>query len=155
MRDATMSFRARGVLAFLLARPDRAWTADDLVDHGTERRAEIAVALAEVHARPGVALPGDDGTIAVAREAACDTAVSFRARGVLVFLLALLPDPRARLPLLAELADCGTEGQQAVRKALAELKDCGYYAVETGRSPNGAFRSRSHLSATPGERGEW
>jgi hypothetical protein len=50
-------------------------------------------------------------------------ALSFRARGVLLYLLAT--EPGTRLDS-SKIAAAGTEGRDAIRNALIELQDLGY-----------------------------
>ncbi|MFI0912437.1 hypothetical protein [Streptomyces abikoensis] len=62
--------------------------------------------------------------------------MSFRARGVLAFLIAKPDDWRARTESIAKE---GTEGRDAVRKAVMELKAAGYYRVVTERQKDGTL----------------
>lgn len=49
LRDPGLSFRARGVLAFMLSMPDNyRFNADDISRHGTEGRGAILTALREL-----------------------------------------------------------------------------------------------------------
>lgn len=50
-------------------------------------------------------------------------ALSFRARGVLLYLLSFEPGTRLHS---SKIAAAGTEGRDAIRNALMELQDLGY-----------------------------
>lgn len=56
-------------------------------------------------------------------ELGANPALSFRARGVLLYLLALPPGTRLDS---SKIAAAGTEGRDAIRHALVELQDVGY-----------------------------
>jgi len=88
--------------------------------------------------------------VAVDNAVAEDRRLSFRARGVLVYLLAK-PDGWA---FSAErIARDGSEGREAVRSALAELRACGYYRVTRERGDGGRVVMVTEVSDTPRE--EW
>ncbi|MFF4606123.1 hypothetical protein ACFY12_25705 [Streptomyces sp. NPDC001339] len=63
-----------------------------------------------------------------------DARLSFRARGVLAFLIS---KPDAWKVRAESLASAGKEGKEAIKTALRELKDCGYYRVVTERMADG------------------
>ncbi|MEV4741779.1 hypothetical protein [Streptomyces sp. NPDC049555] len=63
-----------------------------------------------------------------------DSRLSFRARGILAFLIAKPDDWQARTESIAKE---GTEGRDAVRTAVVELKEAGYYRVVTERQADG------------------
>ncbi|MHA7956358.1 hypothetical protein ACX9I7_01180 [Streptomyces sp. L500] len=63
-----------------------------------------------------------------------DSRLSFRARGILAFLIAKPDDWMARTDAIARE---GKEGRDAVRKAVQELKEIGYYRVVDGRGADG------------------
>ncbi|MEU5428525.1 hypothetical protein ACH4UT_10355 [Streptomyces sp. NPDC020799] len=63
-----------------------------------------------------------------------DSRLSFRARGILAFLLA---KPDGWIARTEAIATQGKEGRDAVRNAVKELKDVGYYRVVTERHSNG------------------
>lgn len=74
-----------------------------------------------------------------------DERLSFRARGVLVFLLSKPDD----WTFTAEsISTCGTEGRDAIRAVLNELSVCGYL-VQTKRRDGGRFITDSVLYEHP------
>ena len=75
-----------------------------------------------------------------------DTRLSYRARGVLVAILARPDNWRVRSE---QLAVEGKEGRDAVRAALTELKDHRYLMVEKVRQPDGTFVTEQVVSDTP------
>ncbi|MFE5717653.1 hypothetical protein [Streptomyces erythrochromogenes] len=66
-----------------------------------------------------------------------DARLSFRARGILAYLLA---KPDTWKVAADRIAKAGKEGVEAVRTALRELKDAGYYRVVTERMADGTLR---------------
>ncbi|MER7512225.1 hypothetical protein ABTX82_28280 [Streptomyces lavendulae] len=66
-----------------------------------------------------------------------DARLSFRARGILAYLLA---KPDTWKVAADRIAKAGKEGVEAVRTALRELKDAGYYRVVTERMSDGTLR---------------
>ncbi|MGW0731701.1 hypothetical protein [Streptomyces sp. NPDC002851] len=65
-----------------------------------------------------------------------DARLSFRARGILAYLLAKPDSWKVRAETIA---NAGKEGVEAVRTALRELKDAGYYRVVTERLVDGTL----------------
>ncbi|GHE09189.1 hypothetical protein [Streptomyces alanosinicus] len=65
-----------------------------------------------------------------------DSRLSFRARGILAFLLAKPDNWKVRSE---SIAAAGQEGRDAVRKALRELRTYGYYRVVTERLDDGTL----------------
>lgn len=63
-----------------------------------------------------------------------DNQLSFKARGILAYLLS---KPPSWNPCIAELAAQGQEGRAAITSALRELKRAGYAWMETTRSEDG------------------
>ncbi|MEU7583808.1 hypothetical protein AB0B50_40230 [Streptomyces sp. NPDC041068] len=63
-----------------------------------------------------------------------DSRLSFRARGILAFLIAKPDDWQVRAESIAKV---GKEGRDAVQGALRELRNCGYYRVITERLSDG------------------
>ncbi|MEV0445908.1 hypothetical protein AB0I84_10470 [Streptomyces spectabilis] len=63
-----------------------------------------------------------------------DSRLSFRARGILAFLVAKPDDWQVRAESIAKK---GKEGRDAVQAALRELRNCGYYRVITERLSDG------------------
>ena len=75
-----------------------------------------------------------------------DTRLSYRARGVLVAILARPDNWRVRSE---QLAVEGREGRDAVRAALTELREHGYLVVEKVRQPDGTFVTEQVVYDTP------
>ncbi|MFE2527454.1 hypothetical protein ACFXEL_24785 [Streptomyces sp. NPDC059382] len=65
-----------------------------------------------------------------------DAHLSFRARGILAYLLA---KPDTWKVAADRISKAGKEGVEAVRTALRELRDAGYYRVVTERREDGTF----------------
>ncbi|MCY0939256.1 hypothetical protein [Streptomyces sp. H34-S4] len=65
-----------------------------------------------------------------------DARLSFRARGILAYLLA---KPDTWKVAADRISKAGKEGVEAVRTALRELRDAGYYRVVTERREDGTF----------------
>ncbi|MFH8635539.1 hypothetical protein [Streptomyces goshikiensis] len=65
-----------------------------------------------------------------------DARLSFRARGILAYLLA---KPDTWKVAADRISKAGREGVEAVRTALRELRDAGYYRVVTERREDGTF----------------
>ncbi|MFI6469813.1 hypothetical protein ACIBL5_06045 [Streptomyces sp. NPDC050516] len=74
-----------------------------------------------------------------------DSRLSFRARGILAFLIAKPDSWRVRAE---SIAAAGKEGREAVRTALRELRDAGYYRVVTGRLDDGTLASITEVYDT-------
>lgn len=87
----------------------------------------------------------------VARTTVNDTSLSFRARGVLVWLLDKPDGWRVRSEAIA-LA--GTEGRDAIRAALRELEAAGYLTRSVCRDGRGRIRSTAVVRETPGHTGD-
>lgn len=62
--------------------------------------------------------------VQIANAALQDRRLSFKARGVLAFVVSLPPDAHLTA---AWLEQQGAEGREAIRSALRELEKCGYY----------------------------
>ncbi|MGD3109527.1 hypothetical protein [Streptomyces sp. YGL11-2] len=77
-----------------------------------------------------------------------DERLSFRARGVLVFLLAKPDNWQVRSD---SIAAAGQEGRDAVRKALRELRNYGYYRVVPERQADGTFLQITEVHDTAQE----
>ncbi|MEV4500891.1 hypothetical protein [Streptomyces klenkii] len=77
-----------------------------------------------------------------------DPRLSFRARGILAFLIAKPDDWEARTDAIAR---AGKEGRDAVRKAVQELKDAGYYRVVDDRRGDGTLRCYTEVFDTAQE----
>jgi hypothetical protein len=75
-----------------------------------------------------------------------DERLSFRARGLMAYLLSLPPSARVNSSQLAERAP---EGRDAVRKALAELEEHGYLRRTKERTDKGTFRPESVVCDDP------
>jgi hypothetical protein len=93
----------------------------------------------------------------VSRETLNDGHLSFRARGILAWLLDKPDDWRVDSE---QIADGGIEGRDAVCKALRELVDQGYMIRETERVEGGRFNTittvfeRPSLAKSPGQTGD-
>ncbi|GGU26423.1 hypothetical protein [Streptomyces violascens] len=74
-----------------------------------------------------------------------DSRLSFRARGILAFLIAKPDSWRVRAE---SIAAAGKEGREAVRTALRELRDAGYYRVVTGRLDDGTIATITEVYDT-------
>ncbi|WP_116211662.1 hypothetical protein [Streptomyces olivoreticuli] len=77
-----------------------------------------------------------------------DSRLSFRARGILAFLIAKPDDWEARTDAIAR---AGKEGRDAVRKAVQELKVTGYYRVVDDRRGDGTLRCYTEVFDTAQE----
>ncbi|MGW1053560.1 hypothetical protein [Streptomyces sp. NPDC001155] len=77
-----------------------------------------------------------------------DSRLSFRARGILAFLVAKPDSWRVRAE---SIAAAGKEGVEAVKTALRELKDHGYYRVVTERLKDGTLRRITEVYDTAQE----
>lgn len=88
-----------------------------------------------------------DQVVVVARGVAHDPRLSFRARGVLVWMLD--PPEGARLDR-ASIAAAGKEGRSAIETVFRELRDLGYMVRENRRGPDGRLRSTTYLFEVPG-----
>lgn len=86
------------------------------------------------------------GWVGVANETVRDKRLSFRARGVLVYLLSKPDGWSARSVSIA--AD-GTEGREAIRAALRELAEHGYYRASRLQGEGGKWSTYVEISETP------
>lgn len=84
-------------------------------------------------------LPERDFTI-IRNEALRDERLSYRARGILAYVLSQPPDWRGSAEEIANAAPKG-EGRDAVRRALRELEEAGYLIRVKVRDENGRFVS--------------
>lgn len=75
-----------------------------------------------------------------------DDRLSFRARGILVWLLDHPDDWSARADVIAR---AGTEGRDAVRSALQELEFCGYLVRDRRRDALGRWHSEIWVYEQP------
>lgn len=75
-----------------------------------------------------------------------DTSLSYRARGVLAYVLS---HPDNWVTSAQRLADEGTEGRDAMRKALAELETAGYLVRRRFRGDDGRWQTDQVLHDTP------
>lgn len=87
------------------------------------------------------------GFVVLPNEAVNDRRLSFRARGLLAYMLARPPGWRFHADRLA--ADTAAEGRDAVRTALRELSRLGYYRATRVRQPAGTFVMVTEVAATP------
>lgn len=84
----------------------------------------------------------------VSNELLNDSRLSFRARGVLAYLLSKPDGWRVRRESIAAE---GKEGREAIRRALLELREAGYYHVRVERMKDGTLASYSDLFEEPRE----
>lgn len=77
-----------------------------------------------------------------------DKRLSFRARGILAYLLDM---PDGWDVKSEHLASQGKEGREAVRTALNELAVCGYYRLERRQLRDGTFQMGTAISEEPVE----
>lgn len=75
-----------------------------------------------------------------------DTRLSFRARGILAYILSMPPDWTVTS---AVLSTRGTEGRDAVRMALRELRDAGYIVTTRHQDDAGHWRTLHTVYDTP------
>lgn len=84
----------------------------------------------------------------VDREAINDASLSFRARGVLVWLLDKPDNWEVRS---SAIADVGKEGRDAIRTALTELEDRGYLVREKRQTQGGHWITETWVYEQPSE----
>lgn len=75
-----------------------------------------------------------------------DSRLSFRARGLLAYLLSLPDETRVSRDTLAKV---GPDGERAIRNALQELTAAGYLTRERVRQPNGRLVTETTLRERP------
>lgn len=75
-----------------------------------------------------------------------DERLSFRARGVLAYLMALQDDEPVTL---ATLNRAGAEGRDAIRTALAELIEAGYLDRQRTRDDDGKLNGVAYVVTGP------
>lgn len=86
------------------------------------------------------------GFVVLPNAAVNDPRLSFRARGLLAYMLARPPGWRYNAERLARET---TEGRDAVSVALRELARLGYYRATRIRQPSGTFLMVTEVAATP------
>jgi hypothetical protein len=74
-----------------------------------------------------------------------DPALSFRAKGLLCYLL---DKPEGWVPRYAVIAAEIPEGKTAIQHALRVLRACGYYVVLNQLSPDGLWVTETHIGDT-------
>ena len=82
----------------------------------------------------------------VANAALQDRRLSFKARGVIGFVISMPPDAQLSA---AWLEDQGPDGREAIRSALRELEKCGYYRRTRKSAGKGAWTWEQILSDAP------
>jgi hypothetical protein len=87
----------------------------------------------------------DDKFVIIPRPTIRDARLSFRARGLLAFILDL---PKGWDVNAAFLVKQGKEGREAVYAALSELRAAGYYRVEKRRADGGRWVTGTAVSKT-------
>src|SRR5262245_26297975 len=80
-----------------------------------------------------------------------DARLSFRARGVLVYLLSKPDDWRTTS---TQLAAATTEGRDAIRAALRELETAGYLERTKRRTAGGQWCTETVVHESPGHTGD-
>jgi hypothetical protein len=75
-----------------------------------------------------------------------DARLSYRARGLLVYMLSHEPDWRVTAETLSEH---GREGREAIRTALIELEEAGYLKRSKHQDERGHWRTNSVISEVP------
>lgn len=88
-----------------------------------------------------------DPFVQVHRETCQDKRLSFKARGLLVYILSLPEDWEIRV---AHLAREGKEGREAIRGAFDELEEHGYAQRTRLRKPDGTFAWETSVFEHPG-----
>lgn len=86
------------------------------------------------------------GFVIMPNTSATDSRLSFRARGLLAYMLSRPPGWSFDA---ARMAAEGLEGRDAIRKALHELKALGYYRATRVRTDRGRFVTVTEVAATP------
>lgn len=89
---------------------------------------------------------GAPGFVMVRNSTARDSRLSFRARGLLTFILSQPDDWTCESD---ELAEHGTEGRDAVRTALKELETAGYLTRRKYQDDRGHWRTESTVNELP------
>lgn len=89
----------------------------------------------------------DYGFTVVSNDCVRDRRLSFRARGLLMFLLSQPPDFAVRSEELA--AESDGEGRDAVRTALREIESAGYLRRERRQNTRGQWESHSIVYEEP------
>lgn len=84
--------------------------------------------------------------VQIPRETIRDRSLSWKARGLLAFLLDMPEGWDVRSPWLAEQ---GKEGKDAVQSGLRELRRAGYYRLERRRLLDGTITMGTAISETP------
>lgn len=91
------------------------------------------------------AKPTRDFTV-IANAVLRDDHLSYRARGVLVYLLSQPPDWEVAA---ARLQSVATEGRDAIRAALRELTNAGYIRVDREQNARGHYSTHYIVSPVP------
>jgi len=76
------------------------------------------------------------------RQAVQDQRLSFRARGILAYLLS---KPDGWVVSMKDIQNNGLEGRDAIRKCMKELKENGYAALENIRGEDGKITGRAYI----------
>lgn len=80
-----------------------------------------------------------------------DSQLSFKARGILAWLLS---HPDDKSISAAQIAAAATEGREAIRKGLRELEEAGYLVRDRIRHPSGRFEWQMSVHEVPDHRRE-
>lgn len=86
------------------------------------------------------------GFTSIDNRALTDSRLSFKATGVLAYLLSM-PDEWS--PRREHLASVKTDGEAAIRTAFKELVDCGYLVRRTEKLPDGQLVTVSEIHEVP------
>src|ERR1051325_3420923 len=77
----------------------------------------------------------DHGYVIIQNKALTDKRLSWKARGLLAYLLSRPPDWKVSS---AQLALAGKDGAESIRSALKELRSVGYAKLRTGGKEHGS-----------------
>lgn len=94
----------------------------------------------------------DKGFACIDNQTLRDPRISYRARGVLGYLLS---QPEHFQASSETLAEHGHEGRDAIRTALKELEACGYILREKIQGPDGRWSTTVHVFEKPNKTDAW
>ena len=88
----------------------------------------------------------NDSFTQIANDVVRDSRLSFRARGILIYMLSHVDGWRAGY---REIVAAGTEGRQAVLSAFKELEAFGYRRIERAQREDGTWTTETHWYESP------